>query len=65
MGVQEIEREIQKLSTEQLSELAAWFEEYIAADVDKKLERAIERGFFDDLALEAQADIEAGRCTPL
>lgn len=65
MGVQEIELEIQKLSKEQLSELTAWFEEFVAADVDRKLEAAIDRGFFDEMAREAKDDIKAGRCTPL
>jgi hypothetical protein len=65
MGVQEIEQAVQKLSKEQLAEFSAWFEEFVAADVDRKLEAAVERGFFDQIAREAEADIKAGRCTPL
>ena len=41
MGVQEIELAIQNLSSEQLAELSTWFEEFIAADVDRKLEAAV------------------------
>jgi hypothetical protein len=65
MGVQEIELAIQRLSGEQLAELSTWFEEYLAQDVDRRLETAIESGFFDEMARQAQEDSKSGRCTPL
>ena len=65
MSVQEIESEVTRLSPAELTAFAAWFEEFVAEAWDKRLEADIAAGKLDPLARQADAQFEAGRCTPL
>ena len=65
MSVQEIESEVTRLSPAELTAFAAWFEEFVAEAWDKRLETDIAAGKLDHLAKQADAQFEAGRCTPL
>ena len=65
MSVQEIESEVTRLSPAELTAFAAWFEEFVAEAWDKRLEADIAAGKLDHLARQADAQFEAGRCTPL
>ena len=65
MSVIELEQAISKLPEEELSRFAAWFEEFMADEWDKQIERDAAAGKFDKMNAKADADFEAGRCTPL
>jgi hypothetical protein len=64
-NVQEIEEAIVKLPLEELSKLRAWFAEFDAAECDQKLEKAIDAGYFDNLAERALKDLKDGKCVEL
>jgi len=51
--VEEIEEAIAGLSEEQLKQFRAWFEQYDAQVWDKQIERDVEDGKLDELAMKA------------
>jgi hypothetical protein len=53
--VEEIEREIQKLSRAELADLREWFREYDSGEWDRQIEEDIATGKLDELAREALA----------
>jgi hypothetical protein len=63
--VQELETAIVRLTPADLSRLAQWFEEYLADAWDRKIEADIAAGRLDEAGRRADAEFEAGRCTPL
>jgi hypothetical protein len=65
MSVDELENAIIQLSPPDMARFAQWFDEYRADQWDKKIEQDILAGKFDAVASEADADFDAGRCTPL
>ncbi len=65
MSVLELEQAISQLPAEELSRLASWFEEFMADEWDNQIERDAVAGKFDKMNAKADADFEAGRCTPL
>lgn len=65
MSVQEIEREISQLSREEFARLANWIDEYRAELWDRQIEADILAGRLDNASSRADADFEAGHCTPL
>lgn len=65
MSVQEIKAAITQLPTPELSQLAAWFEEYQADLWDRQIEKDALSRRFDVLAEQANQEFEAGRCRPL
>jgi hypothetical protein len=65
MSVLELEKAISQLSTEELSRLAAWFEEFMADQWDKQIERDAAAGKLDHIIRKADKDIDAGRCASL
>jgi hypothetical protein len=65
MSVEELEKAITKLSSQERARLLRLLEELDAAEVDAKLERAIKAGKFDKLAEEALAQHAAGKTKPL
>lgn len=65
MRTTELEKAVEQLPPEELAEFARWFEEYIADRWDEQIERDIQAGKLDHLAENADADFEAGKCTPL
>jgi hypothetical protein len=65
MSVLELEKAISLLPSEDLSKLAAWFEEFLADDWDKQIERDVAAGKLDHIMRKADEDFEAGRCMPL
>ena len=65
MSVQELEAAVATLSKEELTNFSHWFEEYLADEWDKQIEKDILEGRFDAAGKRAIADFEAGRCTPL
>ena len=65
MSVLELEQAISQLPPEDLSKFATWFEEYMADEWDKQIERDVAAGKFDNVFAKADEDFKAGRCTPL
>jgi hypothetical protein len=65
MSVLELEQAISQLPAEELSKFAAWFEEYMADEWDRQIERDVAAGKFDHIIAKVDADIDAGRSTPL
>jgi hypothetical protein len=56
MTLEDIQKAIAELTTEKLAEFRAWFEEFDGAAFDAKIERDIQNGKLDRLAVEALRD---------
>ena len=65
MSIKDIERAITELPAEDLTELAAWFADYLADVWDKQIEQDLETGRLDALLKEVNAEYEAGLSQPL
>lgn len=65
MTLHELEDAVKNLPDEELTAFARWFEEYIADAWDRRIEEDIAAGRLDEAGRRADADFEAGRCTPL
>jgi hypothetical protein len=63
--VEEIEKAVAGLGTEDLARFRAWFEEFEAEQFDQRIERDASAGKLDRLADEALADLRAGRARRL
>jgi hypothetical protein len=61
MGVKEIKSAIAQLSSEEMAELADWFDEYRAECWDRQIEEDAEAGHLDALIREAEEDLRGGR----
>jgi hypothetical protein len=65
MSVQELENAIRQLSQDEFAQLARWIDEFRADQWDRQIEADIRAGRLDDAGRRADADFDAGRCTPL
>lgn len=65
MSVLELEQAISKLPAEELSHFARWFEEFMADEWDRQIERDVAAGKFDHIIRKVDEDIDAGRAAPL
>jgi hypothetical protein len=65
MSLQELEAAVASLPAEELTAFARWFEEYMADEWDRRIEADAAAGRLDEAGRKADADFEAGRCTPL
>jgi hypothetical protein len=65
MTVEDIEKAITKLTSAKPARFRAWFEEYDAAQFDRKIERDAEAGNLDPLAERAIANFRKGRAREL
>jgi hypothetical protein len=65
MSVQELENAIRQLSSDDFKRLAQWLDEYRAEQWDQRIEADIRAGRLDEAGRRADADFDAGRCTPL
>jgi len=65
MSVLELEQAISQLPAEELSKFAAWFEEFMADEWDKQIERDVAAGKFDKINAKVDESFKAGRCKPL
>jgi len=59
--LEDIEKAISGLSSEEFARFRAWFEEFDAARFDEKIKRDAEAGKLDRLAEQALADYRRGR----
>ena len=64
MSIQELEAAVSLLPTADLNAFAKWFEEYLADEWDRRIEVDILAGRLDEAGHRADADFEAGRCSP-
>lgn len=65
MSLHELENAVAQLPANDLAAFAQWFDEYRADAWDRQIEADIRAGKLDKAATDAQADFDAGRCTPL
>ncbi len=65
MTVKEIEKAIEKLSEDDLSELREWFYKLDNEVWDKQIESDVKAGKLDRLAEKAISDYRAGKCKEL
>lgn len=65
MSMQELENAIRNLSPEEFSQLARWIDEYRADQWDRRIEADIRAGRLNAAGKQADAEFDAGRCTPL
>jgi len=63
--IESLEREIRKLSSEELAQFRRWFAEFDAALWDRQLEADAAAGKLDALANTALADHQSGRSRKL
>jgi hypothetical protein len=63
--IENIERQIETLSPEELAQFRAWFLEFDCAAWDLQLEADIQAGKLDRLVQDARRDHTAGKITPL
>lgn len=63
--IENIERQIEALSPEELAQFRAWFLEFDWAAWDRQLEADIQAGKLDRLSQEARRDHAADKTTPL
>lgn len=62
MSLQELESAVTRLPSQELTQFAAWFEEFQSQAWDRQIEQDILAGPLDALAEEADRELEAGRC---
>lgn len=65
MPVPELVTAVTALPLADLSQFAQWFEEYLADAWDRQLDADITGGRFEEAGCRADAEFDAGRCTPL
>jgi hypothetical protein len=63
--VQPLEREVQNLTSEELSEFRSWFADYDGEVWDRQIEAHSKVGKFDQLSAEALAEFGRGETTEL
>jgi hypothetical protein len=65
VSLDEIKNAVEQLSSKEFDELVAFIRERDEDAWDKQFEEDVVSGKLDHLAKKADADFEAGRCTPL
>jgi hypothetical protein len=65
MSVKQLEAAVAQLPASELTAFAQWFEEFMADAWDRQIESDVAAGRLDALGEQADAEFEAGRCTPL
>lgn len=63
--IEQIEREIQELTSEELAVFRKWFLEFDAVVWDRQIEEDARAGRLDTLADKAIKDFKSGRCSEL
>ena len=63
--VQDLAKEVQALTSEELAAFRQWFEEYASSDWDRRIEEDTLAGKFDDLVGEAISEHQTGRTSEI
>jgi hypothetical protein len=64
-NLEEIEKAVADLPSDELARFRAWFEQFEARRFDEKIERYAKSGRLDQLAEQALAEFRAGRTREL
>ena len=65
MSIHDLETAVTQLSKEELARFSQWFEEYVADEWDRQIEKDVNSGRLDAAIKRTDDHYEAGRCTPL
>jgi hypothetical protein len=65
MTVKDLESAVSRLSSAELAEFAAWFDEHHSAMWDRQIAADARAGKLDKLTQQAEAEHRAGRCKQL
>jgi hypothetical protein len=65
MSVEELQSSVSQLPIEELDRFSRWFEEFLAARWDRRIEADILAGSLDAAGRRADEEFKAGRCKPL
>jgi len=65
VSVEELESVVSGLPAADLARFSQWFEEFMADQWDRRIERDMLAGRLDAALKRADEHYEAGRCTPL
>ncbi len=65
MTIEDLEKAVAKLPTDDLARFRDWFDAFDAARLDQKIERDAKAGKLDRLAEQALADFREGRTREL
>jgi hypothetical protein len=65
MSLTELETAVAQLPPSDLATFSRWFQEYLADAWDRQIEADLLAGKLDKAGEQADADFDAGRCTPL
>jgi hypothetical protein len=65
MTVEDLEKAVEQLSSSELVQFRAWFDEFAAARFDAAIEKDAASGLLDGFAEEALADRRRGRTREL
>ena len=65
MSVEELQSAVAQLPAEEFDRFSRWFEKFLAEQWDRRIEADVLAGRMDTAGRRADADFEAGSCTPL
>jgi len=65
MSVHDLQNAVSQLPPEELVRFSEWFEEFLAEQWDRQIERDLLAGRLEGAGKRADGDFEAGRCAPL
>ena len=65
MTITQLQQHVAQLPPDELRSFADWFDDYLDEQWDQEIEDDVRAGRLDAAARQADADFEAGRCTPL
>ena len=65
MSIEEIESVVAGLPADELARFSQWFEELMAEQWDRQIERDMNSGLLNAALKRADGHYDAGRCTPL
>ena len=65
MSIEELESVVASLPASELTRFSQWFEEFMADQWDRQIERDMKSGRLDAALKRADEHFDAGRCTPL
>lgn len=65
MTVKDLEREVSKLSPNELTQFRHWFEDFDALKWDDQIQADVGSGKLDSLADQALKDFDSGKCSEL
>jgi hypothetical protein len=65
VSLNELEAAVARLPASELETFARWFDEFIADEWDRRIEKDIREGRLEKAGRRADVDFEVGQCKPL